>query len=275
MSKYLILGTGEMGLQLAQLIFSFNQNSEIILFSETGKDINQKSKKLMSDLFKLSRMGKFKYKLEDHDYERISFVTNLDNIEKPDFIFECLREDKKKKIKFLEICSEKFSDSIIATNTSSLSINDLSKYLNTSERFFGCHFFNPVLKTRFAEIILNHKSNLDNLTKLKIELSLYLKDFVITSDNPGFIVNKVLISLIESGLELHIKEGISIKEIDKSLKIGANFISGPFEIADRIGLDVVAEIMKNIKRTTYIKFLNTKIMSNELGRKTGKGFYTY
>tara|TARA_B100001939_G_scaffold294108_1_gene267000 strand:- start:427 stop:1254 length:828 start_codon:yes stop_codon:yes gene_type:complete len=275
MNKYLILGTGEMGIQLAKLIFPYNKNSEIQLFSETGKDIDQKFAKLRDEFFHLSKIGKFKYKLEDSDYQRISFITDFNNIVEPDFIFECLKEDKHKKLKFLEICSQKFLDSIITTNTSSLSINDLGNNLNLPERFFGCHFFNPVLKTRFAEIILNNHSCSNNLEKLQNELSLYLKDFVITHDSPGFIVNKVLISMIESGLELHIKEGVSFEEIDKSLKNGANFISGPFEIADRIGLDVVAEIMKNTSKTKYIEYLNAKISSNELGRKTGKGFYTY
>jgi 3-hydroxybutyryl-CoA dehydrogenase len=275
MKTYLILGTGMMGIQVAKLIFSCNKNSKIQLFSETGKNIDQKLKDLKNDLFKLSNIGKFKYKLEDQDYQRLSFITDLKDSGNPDFIFECLKEDKQKKLKFLEICSQNFPNSIISTNTSSLSVNDLSNNINLPERFFGCHFFNPVLKTRFAEIILNNQSCSDNLDKLQNELNLYLKDFVITRDSPGFIVNKVLISMIESGLELHIKEGINFEDIDRSLKIGANFISGPFEIADRIGLDVVAEIMKNINKTKYIELLNTKISSNELGKKTGRGFYNY
>jgi len=275
MKRYLILGTGEMGLQIAELIFSSCKNSEIYLFSATGKNTDQKLTKIKKDILRLSKIGKFKYKLEDNDFQRISFVSNFNDAQTPDFIFECLREDKNKKLQLLEICSSTFAKSIIASNTSSLSVNDLAENLYFPERFFGCHFFNPVLKTKFAEIISNERSCSSNLTLLKNELSLYLKDFVITTDSPGFIVNKVLISMIESGLELHIEEGLSFQEIDKSLKLGANFISGPFEIADRIGLDVVVEIMRNINKTRYVKFLDKRLLSNHLGRKTGKGFYNY
>jgi len=275
MKRYLILGTGVMGLQVAELIFSSNRNSEIRIFSATGKNLDQKFEKLKNNILRSSKIGKLKFKLIESDFQRIHLIDNVDGIQKPDFIFECLQEDKQKKLKILDICSNKFNDSIITTNTSSLSVNDLAKNLCFPERFFGCHFFNPVLKTKFAEIIPNDLSISDNLTLLKNELNLYLKAFVVTNDSPGFIVNKTLISMIESGLELHIEEGINFEEIDKSLKLGANFISGPFEIADRIGLDVVVEIMKNINKTKYVKFLDNKILSGELGRKSGKGFYSY
>lgn len=275
MKKYLILGTGEMGLQVAELIFSSNKNSEISIFSATGINLDKKFEKLKNNILRSSKIGKLKFKLDESDFQRIDLIDNVNDIQKPDFIFECLHEDKQKKLEILGICSNRFSDSIIATNTSSLSVNSLAKNLCFPERFFGCHFFNPVLKTKFAEIILNDQSTPDNLSLLKNELNLYLKAFVITNDSPGFIVNKIVISMIESGLELHIKEGISFEEIDKSLKMGANFISGPFEIADRIGLDVMVEIMKNMNKTKYVKFLGNKISSGELGRKSGKGFYSY
>ena len=275
MKRYLILGTGEMGMQIAQLIFSSCKESELYLFSSTGKNLEEKLNVLESSILKLAKFGKLKYSFESSDLNRVKFVSDFEIKHKPNFIFECLQEDKNEKLSALKTCSNIYESSIITSNTSSLSIDELGNSLNLPARFFGCHFFNPVMKTRFAEIIPHKKSTSENLTILKNELNLYLKDYVIINDSPGFVVNKILISMIESGIELHINEGISFEQVDRSLKLGANFIAGPFEIADLIGLDVVVKIMRNTKKIKYIDFLQERVLSNKLGKKTGIGFYTY
>ena len=172
-------------------------------------------------------------------------------------------------------------NSIIASNTSSISINALSAAIKKPENFLGLHFFNPVPIMKLVEIIKGVRTS-PSVVEKAIEITRQLgKEPVTSQDFPGFISNRILMPLIREAI-LALEQGVSSKEdIDKTLKLGMNHPMGPLEVADFIGLDVVQDIMAVL----YEEFgdsrfkppvtLRNLVNARKLGRKSGEGFYKY
>lgn len=190
------------------------------------------------------------------------------------------RVDVKKDL-YKKINSIVESDALVASNTSSISINALSASVKYPENFIGLHFFNPVPVMKLVEIISGERTS-DTTIQRALEITRSLsKDPVTSRDFPGFISNRVLMPLIREAI-LTLEQGVSSREdIDKTLKLGMNHPMGPLELADFIGLDVVHDIMKVL----YAEFgdprfmppvtLRNLVSSGKLGRKSGEGFYRY
>ena len=212
----------------------------------------------------------------------ISTTLSYEDIKDADLVIEAIVEDIKVKetvFKELdEICEDK---TILATNTSSLSITEIASFTKRPEKVIGMHFFNPVPVMKLTEIITGQKTSVETFdTVFKIASDIG-KVPVRVEESPGFVVNRILVPMINEAVGILSENVASKEDIDESMKLGANHPIGPLALADLIGLDVCLAIMEVL----YNEFSDSKyrphpllkkmVRANNLGRKTGKGFYEY
>lgn len=199
-----------------------------------------------------------------------------------DLIIEAVVEDMEVKKQVLadldRICRK---GAIIATNTSALSVSELSRSLSDPARFAGMHFMNPPRVMRLVEVVKGEQTapeTVELVCALAKELG---KVPVVAADTPGFIANRLLFALIGESLRLLERGSASKEDIDTVMKLGMNHPMGPFELADFIGLDVCILIMRQLhegladERFQPGQLLESLVAEGKLGRKTGEGFYRY
>jgi 3-hydroxybutyryl-CoA dehydrogenase len=175
-----------------------------------------------------------------------------------------------------EICNEK---TIFSTNTSSLSISKLASATKRQDKIVGIHFFNPVHVLNLVEIVMGEKTSEETLNTAKSFINSLKKELLIIEDSPGFVVNRLLLPMINEAAYILSEGKLNEHEIDKAMKLGANHPMGPLALADLIGIDLCFRILKNLSNNntqyTPCPLFEKMIDANELGRKTGKGFYKY
>ena len=277
--KVTVIGAGTMGRGIAQVFAQ--AGNDVILTDVYPKALENAAGEILKSLGKLHSKGVIQDSPETVQ-KRIIFTGDLSQGKNSDIYIEAVLErfevksDLYKKLN--DIAGD---DSIIASNTSSISINALSSVIRKPENFIGLHFFNPVPIMKLVEIIKGERTD-PNVVKKTLDIVKQLGKVPVTSnDFPGFISNRILMPLIREAI-LTLEEGVSTKEdIDQTLKLGMNHPMGPLELADFIGLDVVQDIMKVL----YEEFGNSRFMppitlrnlvnARKLGRKSGEGFYKY
>lgn len=239
-----IIGTGVMGIQLSVILLQAGFN--VMLKSRTDNALQNADREITNILRRIEASDRVK-----HHRSRLCFTTKFSDLVTSDIIIECIVEDILVKTQCFKQLSRICPDNIIlATNTSSLSINEISENILIPERFIGIHFFNPAHKMQLVEIITSpftSKHTLEtalSLVKKLDKISLVLKS------SPGFIVNRLLFTFLNEALHLLEQGNISEEQIDLAVKLGLNHPMGPFELMDFIGLDTCLSIMNNLHQAT-------------------------
>lgn len=280
MEKIFVLGAGTMGSGIAQ---TFAQKGyEVIIRDIKDEFVDRGLEGINKGLTKLVSKGKMTEEDKENILSRISGTTDMNMAEDCDLIIEAAIEnmDIKKQIfsELDKICKE---DTIFASNTSSLSITEIASATNRPDKVIGMHFFNPAPVMKLIEVIKGMSTSQDTFDKVK-EMAIAIgKEPVEVAEAPGFVVNRILIPMINEAFGI-MAEGIaSPEDIDKAMMLGANHPMGPLALGDLIGLDVCLAIMDVLyKETGDSKYRAHSLMrkyvrAGWLGRKTKKGVYDY
>ncbi len=275
-----ILGAGQMGAGIAQ---TGAQSGFQILLLDQNWDFAAKSReKIAAQLKKLVEKDKISSTQEKETIERIQVVASVQDLAKTDLVIEAVSE--KPEIKFAlfktldEVCSP---ETLLASNTSSISITAIAAQTRRPEKVAGMHFMNPVPVMKLVEGIRGLQTSDTTFSQIRAVSEKMGKTFVEAKDQPGFAVNRILMPMInEAVTALH--EGVaSIEDIDTAMKLGTNQPMGPLTLADFIGLDTCLAIMEVLHQglgdSKYrpCPLLRQYVAAGWLGKKTGRGFYRY
>jgi 3-hydroxybutyryl-CoA dehydrogenase len=276
----MVIGSGLMGSGIAQVSAQAGYN---VIMNDVKMEFIDKGFNFISKILDGQvKKGKITAADKDAALSRISKSPSIEDAKKADFIIEAAFENfEVKKSIFKELDAVCHKDVIFATNTSSIPITSLATTVKRSDKFIGMHFFSPVTLMRLVEIIPGLKTSEDTVkTTQKLALNLK-KETVRVKDVPGFLVNRIN-AAFRSEVFTCLLEGVaSLEDIDKAVKLGLNHPMGPFELNDAVGLD----ISLNVFRTLYDGYKDKKfrpplilekmVLSGDLGKKTGKGWYDY
>lgn len=263
-----VIGAGQMGSGIAAVCALHGYRVTLIDSSESA--LNKSKDTISKNLLKLSLST-----------ESITFHTDIHSLANADIVIEAIPENLELKQELYQTMSTIVrDDTIIGTNTSSFPICELSQHITYPGRFIGIHFMNPVLKMDLVEIIPGLCTK-DTVTTAKTFVSSLKKTAVISSDQPGFIVNRLLIPMINQAL-IALESGVASKEdIDTAMEKGSSFPMGPLKLADFIGLDTCLAIMETLHKANPnagfapAHLLKEYVKKNMLGRKTKQGVYSY
>ncbi len=279
-NKIGVLGAGTMGAGIAQICVEAGYT--VVLVDIAEEFVARGMNGILKNWDKAAAKGK-KTPEDVEKYKGLLSTATDNNIFKEvDIVIEAIIENidvKRKVMKELDgICGP---DTILATNTSALSITEIAAATGRPDKIVGMHFFNPVPAMKLVEVIPGAETS-QAVIDVVVDLSNKIgKEPVPMKESPGFIVNRVLIPYINEAAILYTEGIASAEEIDKAMKLGANMPMGPLALADLIGIDVCLMIMTyfwnefgDSKYRPALSF-KQKVRAGHLGRKTGKGFFDY
>ena len=280
MEKIFVLGAGTMGSGIVQ---AFAQKGYEVIVRDIKDELVQSGiVRINNGLSKLVSKGKMTEETKEDILSRISGTTDMNLAADCDLVVEAAIENMKiKKELFAELDKICKPETILASNTSSLSITEVASATNRPKKVIGMHFFNPAPVMKLVEIIRGMATSQETFDAVK-ELSVAIgKEPVEVEEAPGFVVNRILIPMINEASFI-LQEGIaSVEDIDTAMKYGANHPMGPLALGDLIGLDVCLAIMDVLyNETGDTKYRSSSILrkyvrAGWLGRKSGRGFYNY
>ena len=275
-----IIGAGTMGNGIAQACAVSGLN--VVMVDINDAAVAKGLSTIASSLDRLIKKEKMTEAEKASALARIKTSTNYQDFTGSQMVIEAATENYDLKIKILKQLDGIVSkDTIIASNTSSISITQMAAEVSNPQRFIGMHFFNPVPMMTLVEIIRGLQTD-DHTHGLVQEMSKVLGKEPITVKNaPGFVVNRILVPMINEAFFV-LAEGLATPEdIDAGMKLGCNHPIGPLALADMIGLDTCLAIMevyfKNFSDSKYrpCPLLREMVAAGYLGRKSGKGVYSY
>lgn len=280
MEKIFVLGAGTMGSGIVQ---AFAQKGyEVIVRDIKDEFVQRGLSGINKNLSKLVSKGKMTEETKEEILSRISGTTDMNLAADCDLVVEAAIENMKiKKEIFAELDGICKKETILASNTSSLSITEVASATSRPDKVIGMHFFNPAPVMKLVEIIrgmATSQETFDAVKNLSLEIG---KEPVEVKEAPGFVVNRILIPMINEASFI-LQEGIaSVEDIDTAMKFGANHPMGPLALGDLIGLDVCLAIMDVLYNETgdnkyrASSTLRKYVRAGWLGRKSGRGFYNY
>ena len=275
-----VIGAGQMGNGIAHVL---SLGGYKVILNDIGKDILEKaSDTIKKNLERQVNSGKISSEESHLALQNIKYSVSIEEFNNVDLVIEAATEDEPTKQKILSSLLPHIQDhTILTSNTSSISITRLASCTDRPEKFMGFHFMNPVPIMQLVELIKGIATNQDTYESCLQVVEKLGKTAASAEDFPAFIVNRILMPMINEAVYA-LYEGVgSVKAIDTSMKLGANHPMGPLELADFIGLDTCLAIMNvlhdGLADTKYrpCPLLTKYVEAGWLGRKTNQGFYDY
>ena len=275
-----VIGMGTMGGGIAQQFSA--SGFDVVIKGRTQASLDKGKAGMEKRLARSVEKGRLSEEDCAAQLGRVHYVKDMKDLADCDLIVECIREDiPSKQELFNELNELDLKDTMIATNTSSLSITELAMQYKYPEKVIGMHFFNPVPVMKLVEVIQG-VTTAEEVNQKIVEISKQLgKTPVEVQEAPGFVVNRILIPMVNEAVGIFAEGIASAEDIDTAMKLGANHPMGPLELGDLIGLDVCLSVMDVL----YDEFGDSKyrahtllrkmVRGNKLGRKTKQGFYKY
>ncbi|NQY82574.1 MAG: 3-hydroxybutyryl-CoA dehydrogenase [Alphaproteobacteria bacterium] len=275
-----IVGAGQMGRGIAEACAVANKS--VILVDRDAASLGKSQHIIQRNLKRVVESARMTQEAADRALGKITYAQDIATIAPAQLLIEAVSEDETTKKAVLKATQAHLSkDALVASNTSSISITRLAIAIRAPERFIGLHFMNPVPKMKLVEMIRGLQTSDETFAVAQEFIVSLDKTIAMSEDFPAFIVNRILIPMINEAI-LALYEGVgNVENIDTAMKLGANHPLGPLELADYIGLDTVLAILhvlyEGLADPKYrpCPLLNRYVAAGWLGKKTGRGFYDY
>ncbi|MCP9199761.1 3-hydroxybutyryl-CoA dehydrogenase [Gramella sp. GC03-9] len=281
MKNIAVIGAGTMGNGIAHTFAQSGYKVELIDISEDS--LKKGMDTISNNLDRMIAKEKISEQDKKATLENITTHTEISNgVKKVDLVVEAATENTDLKLKIFRHLDQNTSkDTILATNTSSISITQIAAAVSNPERVIGMHFMNPVPIMKLVEIIRGYNTS-DEVTNKIMKLSMDLKKVPVeVNDYPGFVANRILMPMINEAIETLYNGVAGVYEIDTVMKLGMAHPMGPLQLADFIGLDVCHSILEvmydGFKNPKYAPcpLLTNMVRAGKTGVKSGEGFYDY
>ncbi|MBN1495868.1 MAG: 3-hydroxybutyryl-CoA dehydrogenase [Spirochaetes bacterium] len=280
MKTVAIIGTGLMGTDIA--FASATAGFEVLLFDTNRERLVTSLGKIQDRFKRYAAAGKIDKNKVEGILKRITVCGAVEDISGAVIVIECVFEDLGvKRDVFCELDRVSRADAVLASNTSSISITEIASATKRPESVIGMHFLNPAHVMNLVELIPGIATTRETVETAKIFVKKLGKTHVESKDYPGFLLNRMLIPMINEAVYLLYEGAGTAESIDRVMKAGLNFPMGPLALADMIGLDVLLAVIEEMYRgysdAKYrpCPLLKKFVAAGYLGKKSGRGFYIY